>query len=167
MKIGTHIINRDGSARRTTVHGKLYIFGPTEDEQGVTHYVADVKDPDHAATFMAHGKFYEFKCQAPQPTLVRGAKEAGAAESSAPPVESQGTPPEGASGIDAAVLGEATDLLKGSVAVIGAAMGKVSCAEVVQVALELESAQAKPRATVLDLLKRTLEGIEAAKSAQA
>jgi hypothetical protein len=149
MKIGSVIKPRQGNNRQVTVHGTDYFFTAMQDKDGVTHFVAEVREPAHAECLMASDAFYAYGSEnEPASTLKRGAT----APIVKPPVAPVHAPD---------VLAAARDLLKGSVADISRAVGKSNEA-IITAAIDTEKANAKPRANVIGLLQATLDGIRQA-----
>lgn len=151
MKIGSRIHPRERDYRRVTIHGREYIFAKTEDKFGDAHFVADVKNEDHAAVLMGSGDFYPYNADmAPTPALQ-------------PPKPAEDTttvePPDAAA---IAIQAEAEALLAGSASAISSAVGAVSSLAVVTTALAIEQAKKAPRTTIVKLLEATLEGAKAA-----
>jgi hypothetical protein len=155
MKIGSKIHPRTTTTRRTTVHGKLYVFSPVEDKDGQTHYVADVTNEQHAETLVGSGHFYLYgKENDKQPALARPT----GGEQMPPPKE----PADAAlSAHSAEALAAASELLKGSISAVGRDVAKHGL-DVVRAAVDVESAQQTPRTGMLALLNATLEGAAAA-----
>lgn len=151
MKIGSRIHPRARDYRVVTIHGREYIFAKTEDKLGDAHFVADVKNEEHAAVLVGSGDFYRYSADmAPAPALQppKPVVEPTAAE----PLEAATT----------AIQAEAEALLAGSASTISSAVGAVSSLAVVQAALANEQAKKAPRATVVKLLEATMEGAKAA-----
>jgi hypothetical protein len=150
MKIASKIKPKSGKPRTVTIHGRPYVFAPVLDKNDVTHFVAEVKDEDHAAVLLGTSDFYPFgDALAPQPTLKSGQAPAAPRVTPAEPV-------------DPAVQVEANALLGLSLAKISVEVGKVSSLAVVHTALATEQAAETPRKTVLALLQTTLDGATAA-----
>lgn len=150
MKIASRIKPRNGQPRAVHVNEHLYLFAPTKDKAGDTHYVADVADPDHAAILLGSEHFYELgKDQQAVATLTRGV---------APVEETESKPVDTATD---ALRAAAAELLAGSANTIAVAVGKVASLDVVRVALAMER-EAGGRKTVIHLLEATLQGAAAA-----
>jgi hypothetical protein len=156
MKIASHAHPRDGRARIHTVHGIRYVFAPEQDRAGVTHFVAEVSNADHAELFIRSGGFYPFgEDLQVQPVLIRIAPTGEGAESEPPP------PAPPVPMVDTAVQEEAAKLLAGTLNTIGTAIGSVSKPAVILAALALEKAKEAPRKGVVSLLQQTIEGLRA------
>lgn len=146
MKIGSHIKPRSGKARHVDIYGTPYLFAPLKDRLGVTHFVADVNDDDHAALLMANGAFYAFdKNGLPEPKLTRGATKVEPPPSAWPDE----------------IVDEANALLDQSAAKIATAIGSVSSPDVVRAARACEAAD-KKRDSVLSLIDKTLDAMQQA-----
>lgn len=151
MKIGSRIHPRERDQRRVTIHGREYIFAKTEDKFGDTHFVADVKNEEHAAVLVGSDDFYPYNADmAPAPALQPPKPAVDPTEVVPPPA------------VDAAIQAEAEALLAGSASTISSAVGAVSSLAVVETALANEQAKKQPRTTVVKLLEATLEGAKAA-----
>lgn len=145
MKIGSHIKPRDGSSRPVPFDDVVYQFAPVKDKRGVTHFVADVDNPDHADALMRNGAFYAFDGkQAAEPALKHPAAPLV--------VESQW---------DEDTATEADELLANNAETIAVEVGKVSGLEVLRCAIERE-AVGKARKGVQATLAAALEGAIAA-----
>lgn len=154
MKIASVIKHRDGSPRCVHIHGQLYEFKPVKDKDEVTHFIADVIDPEHAALFMANEAFYAFDGKPPAAALKRAAPapvNMGADGGAASPVAS----------LSDAQLTAALELLKGSAGDIGKAVGNATL-DTVRSAIAVESASKTPRKSVIGLLQTALDGAIAA-----
>lgn len=150
MKIGSSIKPRDGSARNVDLFGQRYVFAPTKDKHGVTHFVAEVTNGDHAETLLQNGAFYAFDAaQAAPSKLTRDGKPGATTE---PP---KAWPSD--------VVDEAFALLDAPAADISAKTGNVSSLDVLRAALELEPG-GKNRKTVLTTLETALKLAEEAAS---
>jgi hypothetical protein len=144
MKIGSHIKPRSGKARHVPLYGTEYVFAPMKDKHGVTHFVADVANVEHAATLLENGAFYAFdKAQMPGSQLQRG----GQKPADPPPPPGGPFTPE--------VEAEAKALLDNNVDALNVAVGKVSGLDVVRCALQLEHA-GSARKTAVAVLEATL-----------
>lgn len=142
MKIGSHIKPRSGKPRHVTIHDTEYAFAPVKDNQGVTHFMADVTNADHAALLLENGAFYAFdKAAQVKPKLTR----ASAGD----------TPPPPADPVPTEIETEAKALLDNTVDALGVAVGKVSSLDVVRCALQLEHA-GSARKSAISLLETTL-----------
>lgn len=162
MKIASKIRPRNGNARTHVVHGKTYVFAPTQDQAGEIHFVADVDNPDHAELFVRNGGFYHFgeKLRVPPLTRDKAPTWGPAAKPPAPPADS--TSGQLLAEFGQAVLDEAATLVAGSMTTISTAVGSVSAPAVVLAALALEKAKESPRKSVVDLLERSIDGLRAA-----
>lgn len=141
MKIGSHIKPRNGQPRHVDIHDTPYTFAPMKDNQGVTHFVAEVTNEDHAALLLENGAFYAFdKAAQVKPKLTRG-------NAGDPPPPAEPVPPE--------IEAEAKALLDNNVEALGVAVGKVSSLDVLRCALQLEHA-GSARKTAIGLLETTL-----------
>lgn len=150
MKIASKIHPRNGQVRNVPVNGHLYAFTRTEDKHSTVHFVADVKNEDHAQVLMGHDAFYAYdSALAPVATLVQAPKD---------PVDPPPPPPA----FDVEVTAEANKLLKDSAGKISVALGKVSSPEVVLAAIAIEKAAPAMRKSVVALLESTREGLIAA-----
>jgi hypothetical protein len=149
MKIASKIQPKSGKARNVTIHGRPYAFAPIHDKDDNTHFVAEVKNADHAAVLLGTGDFYAYGDElAPKATLtIEPIKPAA---------------PVAAEPVDAAIQAEADALLALSLAKISIEVGKVTSLAVVRAALATEQAAEPSRKTVVALLKQTLEGAAAA-----
>ena len=170
MKIGSKIKPRDGTARRVTVHQRLYVFAPVQDHKGDVHFVTDVANEQHAETFMRSGDFYKFGAELePQATLQRALVPEGSAGAPEGSVGSSGGA-EGGAGVGTgpatgnvavsfseAERVEAGALLSGSANTISTAIGSVSTLNIIRCARELEEA-GQNRKTVVQLLDQALAG---------
>lgn len=163
MKIASKIRPRDGKPRTHVVHGKAYVFAPTQDRVGEIHFVADVDNEDHGALFMRNGGFYHFDESLQVAPLKRAAPSAavGSASPPVPPAPPQNEPNPMLAQFSQAVLDEAGALIAGSMTTISTAVGSVSAPAVVLAALALEKAKESPRKSVVDLLDRSVEGLRA------
>lgn len=145
MKIGSHIKPRDGSPRPVPFDDAVYTFAPVKDKRGVTHFVADVDNPDHADALMRNGAFYAFDGkQAAEPALMH--------PTATPTIESKW---------DEAIVAEADALLANNAETIAVEVGKVSALGVLRCAIERETA-GKARKSVQATLSAALEGAIAA-----
>ena len=162
MKIASKIRPRDGKPRTHIVHGKTYVFAPTQHRDGEIHFVADVDHADHGALFMGNGGFYHFDEGLQAPPLTRDTPPVPVAPPApnTPPADS--TPNPLLAQFGQAVLDEATTLIAGSMTTISTAVGSVSAPAVVLAALALEKAKESPRKSVVDLLERSIDGLRAA-----
>lgn len=146
MKIASTIKPRSGRPRHVAIHGHAYVFAPVKDKHGVTHFVADVNDADHASLLLENDAFYTFdKNGLPAPKLSRNAKQAAKAPTSSKETWST------------EILAEAAALLTQPVSDMGAAIGRVSSLGVVDAAAALEN-EGQKREDVLELLARAIEG---------
>lgn len=146
MKIASVIQPKNGKYRRVTVHGKEYVFLPHQDKNEDTHFVADVKEEKHAETFLANDAFYVFGEDREKKAALK--PDAGKKEST------QVVHPNEA-------VAAASKMLTGSAQEISVAVGK-SNAQVIAAAIDLENANAKPRANVIGVLQAALDGIQQA-----
>ncbi|CAM5591479.1 hypothetical protein [Rhodanobacter lindaniclasticus] len=155
MKIGTTIHPKRGAhahkgERHVAVADTTYVFRATTDKHGATHYVADVSNPDHAATLLKIDAYYAFDpSMQPKSVLVR---------------EDTTTPPPPPIPIESPHKAAAVKLLADSATVIGQEIGKLDTEQafaIVQAAVALEEGTEKPRRNVLTLLQATLEGLTA------
>lgn len=149
MKIASNIKPKSGKPRTVTIHGRPYVFAPVLDKDDLPHFVAEVKDADHAAVLLGTGDFYAYGDElAPKPTLKQTVSD---------PV-----PPASTEPVDPAIQAEADALLALALAKIATEVGKVSGLQVVRVALATEKAAETSRKTVVALLQSTLDGAVAA-----
>ena len=156
MKIASKAHPRDGKARIHTVHGIRYVFTPEQDRAGVTHFVEEVSNADHAELFIRSGGFYPFgEDLQVQPVLSRALPTGEGAGSEPPPP----APPPPV--VDTAVQEEAAKLLAGTLNTIGTAIGSVSKPAIILAALAFEQAKETPRKGVVSLLQQTIEGLRA------
>jgi hypothetical protein len=145
MKIGSHIKPRDGKPRPVPFDDTVYTFAPVKDKRGVTHFVADVDDADHADALMRNGAFYAFDGkQAAEPALKH-----------------PGAPPVDETKWDEAIVDEADALLANNAETIAVEVGKVSGLDVLRCAIAREAA-GKARKGVQATLSAALEGAIAA-----
>ncbi|KLD65428.1 hypothetical protein [Dyella japonica] len=176
MKIASRIHNRDGSARTVTIHGRPYIFAKTEDLHGNLHFVADVRNEQHAKVLLQKPHFYEFGDELePQSTLLRAslgstsrdgstdlqttstgtqATEAGSGAHGSATVTA--TPIAPTVTFAGEVTAAAQELLGGNVSMIAAALGRITDLDVVRCALALENA-GQARKSAIAILTQTLE----------
>lgn len=146
MKIASKIKPQSGKPRNVTIHGRPYAFAPIQDKDDITHFVAEVKNADHAALLIGTGDFYTYGDElAPQATLKKAVID---------PVE----PPPPADPVEPAIQAEADALLLLSVAKISSEVAKVSSLAVVRAALATEKVAEGSRKTVVALLQATLDG---------
>lgn len=153
MKIGSKIHPRDGKSRNVTCHGALYVFKAETDTRQKLHFVADVQDEKHAEVFLSNAAYYAFK---DEPSLKRQAAAKKGTDETAPP-------PGGEKSDDLApeLRAQAQELLKGSLADIGKAVGNAKLSAI-RAAVAVESGSQNPRQNVLKLLADTLEFARAA-----
>ena len=154
MKIASKIHPRNGISRAVDIHGRTYVFAATEDKNAEQHFVAEVKNEEHAAILLGSLDFYKFGADlVPVATLAKPV--ATTTDANAPaPVQLVGFPQE--------VMQAAEVLLNGSASAIGADVGKVKSLDVVKAALAIEQAKSNGRKTVVALLEQTLAGAAAA-----
>lgn len=169
MKIGSKIKPRTAPTRRTTVHGKEYVFAPLEDKDGQTHYVAEVTNEQHAETLVGSGFFYIYgKENEKQPSLTRQPADTSSTSTSSNGGEGSGEAGQGSStqpvildGHDPEAVAAAVELLKGTIPDVGKAVAGHTL-PVIRAALALENSQEAPRKGMVSLLEATLEGAKQA-----
>jgi hypothetical protein len=153
MKIGSKIHPRDGKARNVTCHGTLYAFKPETDTRQKVHFVADVQNEKHAEVFLSNSAYYAYK---DEPSLKRPPAPKKPANSVVPPPagdQNDELTPE--------LRTQAEELLKGSLADIGKAVGNAKLSAI-RAAIAVENGNQNPRQNVLKLLADTLEFAKAA-----
>lgn len=154
MKIISCIKARKSDVRHVTVNGTTYGFAKRPDGE----FVADVSNPADAETFL---RSRHFRRADGKPVLkAPGAdqddeKQDGADAKGDPDAKDNDTEPA-----DAVTI-EAAQLIEGSAADIGRAVGQVSGLAVIRRAVELEE-QGQKRKSVLTLLAKTLEAAKQA-----